>query len=589
MLFSIFDCGQSENHYISVEDTTSSKRAGFLLFLSFTSQENMLGQRRRSSRTGKAKSVYSPTGSALKRGAKKKPKVGNDDEEDVTERVAREALEWKAEETARLKALKAQKEKDAKEAEPATDKQDVGQDKENPGGGVTPAVPKDKVDEEAVAEDGGESPFSKAIAAAIKRGGDQGGLLQYLSDYTPESKRAERQQLSPGFLGKGGIPIENLGTPDGSVIDVELFSRALDGQFSKVIDPLLDALHETGLGGFAEGDGTSRENKVMLRNFSVGMMIHDVGRRDPLTNLDPGKWSLPVMVTDPERNVMLCLVRQCHRYLGVEAHSTQLAPSSGMVSLSALRNPINAIKDVPFYVTATDFKHGNKLTESELAMSQRVYEWFCGEMFSEMFVSAEHVRRRRLSIADKVDSFLGRQQWSTVWLTDQSLRWIIHRQAEHVYALYWNAHPALFMADFELLPHEALLYEAVGNVDAARRAAPGAVKQTGLDGSQPTADQDTAPPGSGRKTQKPDKGRSPVGQIVDGMKADTKNRLRKGVCIKYFLGTCTLPGSHATKGIKGTQFTHQCLVSSCELKHRAKDSATCSAVVEQVRLLGVKS
>jgi hypothetical protein len=40
MLFSIFDCGQSENHYISVEDTTSSKRAGFLLFLSFTSQEN---------------------------------------------------------------------------------------------------------------------------------------------------------------------------------------------------------------------------------------------------------------------------------------------------------------------------------------------------------------------------------------------------------------------------------------------------------------------------------------------------------------------------------------------------------------------
>jgi len=42
MLFSIFDCGQSENHYISVEDTTSSKRAGFLLFLSFTSQENFV-------------------------------------------------------------------------------------------------------------------------------------------------------------------------------------------------------------------------------------------------------------------------------------------------------------------------------------------------------------------------------------------------------------------------------------------------------------------------------------------------------------------------------------------------------------------
>jgi hypothetical protein len=46
MLFSIFDCGQSENHYISVEDTTSSKRAGFLLFLSFTSQENVDGKDR---------------------------------------------------------------------------------------------------------------------------------------------------------------------------------------------------------------------------------------------------------------------------------------------------------------------------------------------------------------------------------------------------------------------------------------------------------------------------------------------------------------------------------------------------------------
>ena len=102
MLFSIFDCGQSENHYISVEDTTSSKRAGFLLFLSFTSQENMLGQRRRSSRSGKAKSVYSPTGSALKRGAKKKPKVGNGEEDAAAERIAREALEWKAEETKKM-------------------------------------------------------------------------------------------------------------------------------------------------------------------------------------------------------------------------------------------------------------------------------------------------------------------------------------------------------------------------------------------------------------------------------------------------------------------------------------------------------
>ena len=525
----------------------------------------------------------SPPGSAAKPRAKKKPRVGEDEDSADAERIARKA---EAEEAARLQAVKDKEADEAKEPDPVTEKKDVGQEEKNTGGEVPIGEQKGKDGANAFDEDAGRSPYSDAIAAAIERGGDKDKLLQYLSEYTPVSKRAERP-FSPGFTEKGGL--KYVGSPGGSDIDEDVFSRALDGQLSKVINPLLDALHEGGLGGISEGDGTSRENKAMLRSFGVGMMVHDVGRRYSLTSLDPGKWRLPEMVTDPERNVMLCLVRQCHRFLGVEAHSTRLVPSSGMVSVTALRDPTHGTKDVPVYVTATDFKHGHKLTESELAMSQRVFEWFCGAMYSEMYVSADSVRRRRLCIAEKVDSFIARQQWNTVWLTDQSLRWIIHRQAEHVYAVYWNAHPDLFMADFELLPHESLLYEAVGNVDAARRAAPGVVKQTGLDGIQPTADKETVPPGSGRKTQKQDQGRSPVGQIVDGMKADTKNRLRKGVCIKYFLGTCNLPGSHPTKSIKGVQFTHQCLVSSCELKHRAKDSATCSAVVEQVRLLGVKS
>ena len=146
------------------------------------------------------------------------------------------------------------------------------------------------------------------------------------------------------------------------------------------------------------------------------------------------------------------------------------------------------------------------------------------------------------------------------------------------------------MRDFELLPHESLLYEAVGNVDAARRAAPGVVKQTGSDGIQPTVEKETVPPGSGRKTQQKEKGRSPVLDIVDGMKADTKNRLRKGVCIKHFLGQCSQQGPHKAKGsTSGVQYTHQCLVNGCDLMHRAKDSATCNAVVEQVKLLGSKS
>ena len=96
---------------------------------------------------------------------------------------------------------------------------------------------------------------------------------------------------------------------------------------------------------------------------------------------------------------MVCLVRQCHKFLGVEANCTQLVPSSGMVSVTALRDPVRGIKEVPSYVTANDFKHGNKLTESELAMSQRVFEWFCGAMYGEMYICADSVRQRRLCIA----------------------------------------------------------------------------------------------------------------------------------------------------------------------------------------------
>ena len=128
---------------------------------------------RRSARTSQAKSVFSPPGSALKHRAKKKPKVGDGEADAEAERIAREALEWKAEETARLQAAKDKKADDAKEPDPATEKKDVGQENENTGGADPTAVQKDKDDDDAIAEDAGGSLYSDAIAAAIKRGGDQ--------------------------------------------------------------------------------------------------------------------------------------------------------------------------------------------------------------------------------------------------------------------------------------------------------------------------------------------------------------------------------------------------------------------------------
>jgi hypothetical protein len=125
---------------------------------------------RRSARTSQAKSVFSPPGSALKQRAKKKPKVGDGEDAAEAERIAREA---EAEEAVRLQAVKDKKANEAKETDPVTEKKDVGQEEENTGGAVPTAVQKDKDDDDAIAEDAGGSLYSDAIAAAIKRGGDQ--------------------------------------------------------------------------------------------------------------------------------------------------------------------------------------------------------------------------------------------------------------------------------------------------------------------------------------------------------------------------------------------------------------------------------
>ena len=53
------------------------------------------------------------------------------------------------------------------------------------------------------------------------------------------------------------------------------------------------------------------------------------------------------------------------------------------------------------------------------------------------------------------------------------------------------------------------------------------------------------------------------------------------------------PMDHCWAGGKGmiaeACCSGQCLVNSCNAKHRAEDSAACRAVVEQVRLLGSKN
>ena len=185
-------------------------------------------------------------------------------------------------------------------------------------------------------------------------------------------------------------------------------------------------------------------------------------------------------------------------------------------------------------------------------------------------------------INQRAAEFARRHAATWPWLTESQYEITFQRAVQHQYAKHCCTEGKLALSDVSALPHDNILRDAAVGVDDALSARkPGGKHRSddkngaGARGKKQKLSQSTQPQPWSSLTE--------AKQIVLGMQEDADNRLRKDVCIRWFLGKCEMTDGH---GEGSDALKHSCLVTACEGEHNGSQAPGCMAVVQSIKQLG---